>query len=151
MRASFTVTSGTPYETMTMNFDELPKFQKEWKCLVRKYQSLSGDLQEFQNVVSVVPLGKRKHFTVIAQDEMLRIIKARLFCRYLKGSSLRVIYSYFEQEQRIECIEIYYKGNQKNEDRERVRAYLAKSRSRITSTTTLPSMPKTIRAFQEER
>ena len=136
---------------MTMNFDELPEFQKEWKRLVRKYQSLSGDLQEFRNVVSVDPLGNSKHFTVIAQNEMLRIIRARLFCRYLKGSSLRVIYSYFEQEQRIECIEIYDKENQKNEDRERVRAYLTKSRSRITSTTTLPSMPKTIRAFQEER
>ncbi len=111
---------------MTMNFDELPEFQKERKRFARKYQSLSEDLQEFQNVVSVVPLGKRKHFTVIAQDEMLRIIKARLFCRYFKGSSLRVIYSYFEQEQRIECIEIYDKGNQKNEDRERVRAYLTR-------------------------
>ena len=111
---------------MTMNFDELSEFQKERKRLARKYQSLSGDLQEFRNVVSVDPLGNSKHFTVIAQNEMLRIIRARLFCRYLKGSSLRVIYSYFEQEQRIECIEIYDKENQKNEDRERVRAYLTR-------------------------
>ena len=126
MRASFTVTSGTPCETMMMNFDELPEFQKERKRLARKYRSLSEDLQEFQNVVSVVPLGNSKHFAVIAQNETVRIVKARLFCRYLKGSSLRVIYSYFEQEQRIEFIEIYYKGNQENEDRERVRAYVNK-------------------------
>ncbi|OQX71403.1 hypothetical protein B6D52_01675, partial [Candidatus Parcubacteria bacterium 4484_255] len=32
--------------------------------------------------------------------EFLRIVKARLFCRYLKGSSLRIVYSYFEQERR---------------------------------------------------
>lgn len=126
MKVSFTVTSGIPCETMTMNFDELPEFQKERKRLARKYRSLSEDLQVFQNVVSVVPLGNSKHFAVIAQNERVRIIKARLFCRYLKGSSLRVIYSYFEQEQRIEFIEIYYKGKQENEDRERVRAYVTR-------------------------
>ena len=126
MRASFIVTSGTPCETMTMTFDELPEFQKERKRLARKYRSLSDDLREFRNVVSVVPLGNRKHFTVIAQNENLHIVKARLFCRYLKGSSLRVIYSYFEQEQRIEFIEIYLKGDKENEDRHRVKEYLTK-------------------------
>ena len=126
MKVSFTVTSGIPCETMTMNFDELPEFRKERKRLARKYRSLSEDLQVFQKVVSVVPLGNSKHFAVIAQNERVRIVKARLFCRYLKGSSLRVIYSYFEQEQRIECIEIYDKGNQENEDRERVRAYVTR-------------------------
>ena len=126
MRVSFIVMRGTPYETMTMTFDELPEFEKERKRLARKYRSLSEDLEEFQNVVSVVPLGNRKHFAVIAQNEKLHIVKARLFCRYLKGSSLRVIYSYFEQEQRIEFIEIYYKGDKENEDRHRVREYLTK-------------------------
>lgn len=126
MRASFIVTSGTPCETMMMNFDELPEFQKERKRLARKYRSLSEDLQEFQNVVSAVPLGNSKHFAVIARNETLHVVKARLFCRYLKGSSLRVIYSYFEQERRIEFIEIYDKGEQKNENRGRVRAYLTR-------------------------
>ena len=111
---------------MTMTFDELPEFEKERKRLARKYRSLSEDLQEFRNVVSVVPLGNRKHFAVIARDGNLHIVKARLFCRYLKGSSLRVIYSYCEQEQRIEFIEIYYKGNKENEDRHRVKEYLTR-------------------------
>ncbi len=111
---------------MTMTFDELPEFKKERKRLARKYQSLSEDLREFQNVVSVAPLGNQKHFAVIAQNENVHIVKARLFCRYLKGSSLRVIYSYFEQEQRIEFIEIYFKGDKENEDRHRVKEYLTK-------------------------
>ncbi len=111
---------------MKMTFDELPEFEKERKRLARKYRSLSQDLEEFRNIVSVVPLGNQKHFAVIAQDEKLHIVKARLFCRYLKGSSLRVIYSYFEQEQRIEFIEIYFKGDKENEDRHRVREYLTK-------------------------
>ena len=111
---------------MTMTFDELPEFKKERKRLARKYRSLFEDLREFRNVVSVVPLGNQKHFAVIARDEHSHVVKARLFCRYLKGSSLRVIYSYFEQQQRIEFIEIYSKGDKENEDRRRVKEYLTK-------------------------
>lgn len=54
-----------------------------------------------------------------------KIYKARKFaCRSLKGkgcaSGIRVIYAYFETEDRIEFIEIYYKGNKENEDRKRI-------------------------------
>jgi len=108
-----------------MNFDKLPEFQKELKRLGKKYKSLPNDLQEFCNVVSVVPLGNSKHFNIITQTKTFYILKARLFCRYLKGSSLlRIVYSYFEQEQRIEFIELYFKGNKENEDRERIKEYL---------------------------
>jgi len=109
-----------------MNFDELAEFKKECKRLGKKYKSLNSDLQEFRNVVSVVPLGNSKHFNIITQNESLCIVKARLFCRYLKGSSLRVIYAYFEQEQRIEFIEVFFKGNKENEDRNRIKEYLSK-------------------------
>ncbi len=107
-----------------MSFDELPEFQKELKRLARKYKSLPEDLQEFRNVVSAVPLGNSRHFSVITQTEDLYIVKARLFCRYLKGSSLRIMYSYFAQEQRIEFIELYFKGDRENENRDRIKEYL---------------------------
>ena len=113
-------------ETTRMNFDELPEFQKELKRLGKKYRSLPDDLQEFQNVVSVIPLGNSKHFSVITQTETLRVIKARLFCRYLKGTSLRLIYAYFEKEEKIEFIELYFKGNKASEDSGRVKDYLSK-------------------------
>ena len=107
-----------------MNFDELPEFTKECKRFARRYKSLSGDLQEFKNVVSVVPLGNSKHFNIVTQTESVKIVKARFFCRYLKGSSLRVIYSYIEKEKKVEFIEMYFKGDKENEDRERIRRYL---------------------------
>jgi hypothetical protein len=55
-----------------------------------------------------------------------KVLKARKFaCRSLKGtgvrSGIRVIYAYFEEEDRIELIEIYYKGDKKTEDRERIK------------------------------
>jgi len=34
-----------------------------------------------------------------------------------------VIYAYFEEEDRIELIEIYYKGDKENEDRDRISRY----------------------------
>ncbi len=110
---------------MMMNFDELPEFQKDCKRLGKKYLSLIGDLQEFRNVVAVIPLGNSKHFNVIFQTEILYIVKARLFCRYLKGSSLRVVYAYLEKKQRIEFIEVYFKGDRGNENQDRIKKYLS--------------------------
>ncbi len=109
---------------MKMNFNKLPEFQKELKRFGKKYKSLPDDLQEFCSVVSIIPFGNSKHFKVIVQNEIFCIIKARLFCRYLKGDSLRIIYSYFEQNQRIEFIELYFKGDKENENRERIKEYL---------------------------
>lgn len=107
-----------------MNFDELPEFQKELKRLGKKYKSLSDDLQEFRNVISAVPLGNSKHFNVITKTEFLHIIKARLFCRYLKGTSLRIVYAYHVAASKVDFIEIYFKGEKENEDRERIKEYL---------------------------
>jgi hypothetical protein len=110
-----------------MSFDGLPEFQKDCKKLSKKYRSLDDDLQEFRNVITVVPLGNSKHFNVITQSETFYILKARLFCRYLKGASLRIIYAYWEQEQKIEFIEVYYKGDKENEDFVRIDRYLVEN------------------------
>ncbi len=107
-----------------MRFDELPEFQRELKRYAKKYKSLSDDLREFRNVVSAVPLGNSKHFHVITQTETCSIIKARLFCRYLRGTSLRVVYAYHTMVSKVEFIEIYFKGEKENEDRERIKEYL---------------------------
>jgi len=109
---------------MTMNFDEWPKFTKEFKRFSRKYKSLPKDLEEFKKVVTVVPLGNSKHFNVIRRTEDIQVVKARFFCKYLKGSSLRLIYAYSEKQNVIEFVEIYFKGDKENEDRERIDEYL---------------------------
>ena len=110
---------------MTMNFNELPEFQKDCRRLEKKYRSLVGDLKEFRSVITVIPPGNSKHFNIITQKEILYIVKARLFCRHLKGTSLRVVYAYFEQEKRIEFIEVYFKGDKENENHDRIKNYLS--------------------------
>lgn len=110
---------------MTMHFNEIPEFSKELKQLSKKYLSLAEDLDEFKKVVATIPLGNSKHFHVITRGNGAMIMKARFFCRYLKGSSLRIIYSFIQQSNTIEFIELYFKGNKENEDRERIKYYLS--------------------------
>ena len=62
-------------------------------------------------------------------SETLKVYKAKKFtCRALKGkgvfSGIRVIYAYFLESDKIELIEIYYKGDKANEDTVRIKNYL---------------------------
>jgi mRNA-degrading endonuclease RelE of RelBE toxin-antitoxin system len=111
------------FAIMTMHFDAHPAFEKECKRLEKKYLSLAKDLEEFKKVISVIPLGNGKHFNIIKDNDSITILKARLFCRYLKGSSLRIIYSYKRKTNHITFIELYFKGEKENEDRERIEEY----------------------------
>src|SRR3989338_5407857 len=110
---------------MTINFNELPEFSKEFRQLAKKYRSLPDDLGEFKRVIAVVPLGNSKHFNVITKNEQCVVVKARLFCRYLRGSSLRVVYAFYCESSKVDFIEIYFKGDKENEDRERIKEYLS--------------------------
>ncbi len=109
---------------MKTNYNELPKFSKEFKRFSKKYRSLPDDLKEFKRVVDAAPLGNSKHFNVITQNEKCAVVKARLFCRYLKGSSLRIVYAFYCKSCKVDFIEIYFKGKKETEDRERIKEYL---------------------------
>lgn len=57
-----------------------------------------------------------------------KIYKAKKFaCKALKGkgvqSGIRVIYAYDEDKDRVEFIEVYYKGDKASEDRARILKY----------------------------
>jgi hypothetical protein len=110
-----------------MKFSETPEFSKDLKRLSKKYRSLPDDLHEFKKVVAAVPCGSSKHFVTLHREEDLSVIKARLFCKYLKGSSLRVVYAHDAQQDQIAFIELYYKGDQERESSERISEFLAVS------------------------
>jgi len=108
---------------------ELPEFGRDLKKL-KRFKTLHGDLNTFiekqlrlyhklgidnKGIVQISNLGIKHP----------KIFKARKFaCRSLKGkgaaSGIRVIYAYFKDEDCVEFIEIYYKGDKENEDRERI-------------------------------
>lgn len=107
-----------------MNFNELLCFTKEFKHLAKKYPSLPDDLDAFTRIVSVSPMGNGKHFNTLTKCGQCAIVKARFFCRYLKGSSLRIVYAFHEQDNRCMFLEIYSKSEKLNEDRGRIKEYL---------------------------
>lgn len=107
-----------------MNFDTTHGFDHDCKRLIKRYRSLDADLEELKRVLALFPIGNGKHFATFHETESIKIVKARLFCRYLKGSSLCVIYAYHEVAGRIDFIELYSKGDQEVEDETRIKEYL---------------------------
>ena len=111
----------------------LPEFEKDLKKLTKKFRTLKEDLEVFiekqLNLFHKLDIDNKG----VVQISDLGIIypkvyKARKFaCRFLKGkgsaSGIRVIYAYFEKEDRIELMEIYYKGDKENENRDRILKY----------------------------
>ena len=114
----------TLWENMKMNFKQIDLFSKEFKRFFKKYNSLDGDLLEFKKVLKTYPEGIGKHFTTLQCKKNIRIIKGRLSCRYLQSSSLRIIYSYDNQNNSIDFIELYSKSEKSREDQERIKNYL---------------------------
>lgn len=112
-----------------MIFEELGEYKKDLKKLLKKYHSLNDDIKTVKKVLKVFP-NERPPFSY--QIEGLRIktcvIKVKkIACKVLKGkgvrSGMRLIYTYFEDKKRIIFIELYYKGNKENEDRDRIVKY----------------------------
>ena len=106
-------------------FDEIGQFKKDFKKLFKKHNTLDDDFEKFKKVLFVYPTGIGKNFVIIHSSENFKLVKAHMACRALRNNHLlRIIYSYFEREQRIEFIELYFKGDKENEDRERIKEYL---------------------------
>lgn len=109
-----------------MNFEVLAEFSKDLKKLLKRYRSLSEDLETIKQVLSVSP-DERPPFSVRLNQLGIEscIIKIRkIACKSLKGkgvnSGLRLVYAYFEGDATIVFIELYHKSDKANEDRDRI-------------------------------
>ncbi len=107
----------------------LPEFDKDLTKLLNKFKTLKDDFEVFiknqLNLYHKLRIDNKGVFQVSGlKIESPQIYKAKKFtCRSLKGkgahSGIRVIYAYYEEQDKIELIEIYYKGDKENEDGER--------------------------------
>jgi mRNA-degrading endonuclease YafQ of YafQ-DinJ toxin-antitoxin module len=109
-----------------MNFEELAEFKKDLKNLIKKYRSLNDDLDVVKKVLEVTP-DERPPFSFRIDNLGLEtcVIKVKkIACKALKGkgvnSGLRLIYAYFQNENKIILIELYHKNDKENEDRKRI-------------------------------
>lgn len=111
----------------------LPEFEKDIHKLSRRFKTIEDDLRIFiekeLKLFHKLKIDNQGIFHIPGlQIENPKIFKAKKFaCRSLKGkgvhSGIKLIYAYFEEENIIELIEIYYKGDKENEDRRRIFKY----------------------------
>lgn len=111
----------------------LKEFSRELKKLKKKYRSLEDDLDTFINT-QLKLFHKRgidndgiKELTYVTNEKFKFYKAVKFTCDSLGGraskSGIRVIYAHAESTDEIEFIEIYYKGDKENEDRDRVMRY----------------------------
>jgi hypothetical protein len=106
------------------SFNSLPEFEKNFKRLFKKYRTLEDDLEKFKAILLTHPTGIGTNFTIIHSESVCKIVKARMACRALRDRSLRVIYAYREESGGFYFIELYFKGEQVNEDKSRINEFL---------------------------
>lgn len=116
--------------------NRLPEFEKDLKKLIRRFKTLDEDLKIFiekqLSLYHKLNIDNKGIFPIAdLQIDYPKIYKAKKFaCRSLKGkgvrSGIRIVYAYYEDEDRIDLIEIYYKGDKENEDRQRILKYYIK-------------------------
>lgn len=112
-----------------MIFEELDEYKKDLKQLLKKYRTLVDDIDIVKKVLEINP-DERPPFSYRISDLGLTtcVIKVKkIACRALKGrgvnSGLRLIYAWFEVEQKIVMIELYHKNEKENEDRGRIKKH----------------------------
>lgn len=120
---------------MTISYEETDEFKKDLKKLLKKYRSLEEDLKIAKiAAIELFHIQKVNNLSVFpipgfCSEEIL-ICKIKKFaCKALKGrgskSGIRVIYAFHGKILKVVFIEMYFKADQENEDRERIQRYLA--------------------------
>src|SRR5680860_935797 len=116
---------------MIMNYDETEEFTHDFKKLLKKFSSLADDLEVNKQyrieLFHYKEIDSKSIFEIqgAGNTTELKFFKVKKFqCKSLKGrgakSGIRVIYAYFPVKQKIVFIEIYFKANQENENRQRI-------------------------------
>jgi mRNA-degrading endonuclease RelE of RelBE toxin-antitoxin system len=112
-----------------MTFEELEEYGKDLKKLLKKYRTLEDDIAIVKKVLTAEPK-ERPPFSFRIEGLGLQtcVIKVKkIACRSMKGrgvnTGFRLIYAHVEEENRIVLVELYFKGDKDNEDRERIMRY----------------------------
>ena len=109
----------------------LPAFDIDIRRVAKKFRTIEDDLDVFIEtglyLFHKLNMDNNGIFRIIGLPfDNPAVYKAKKFaCRSLKGkgvhSGITVIYAYYCEKDRIELVEIYYKGDKENEDRERIK------------------------------
>ena len=117
-----------------ITYKNTPGFDKDLKKMLKKFRTLEGDIEVVKkNAIELFHLQKIDNNSVelipsFCNNE-LKVCKIRKFaCKALKGfgvqSGIRIIYTYHVEDNTVDFIEIYLKGESENEDKSRIKEYL---------------------------
>ena len=119
----------------TITYRQTEEFEKDLKRLLKKFPTLVADIEVAKSfTIELFHLQKLNRQAIFPIPnfctEKLQICKLKKFaCKALKGrgvkSGIRIIYAYHTPTNSVDFIEIYFKGESENEDKERIRQYLA--------------------------
>lgn len=108
----------------------LPEFEKDLKKLLKRYRTLEEDLENLIKhqlvLLQKLEVDNRGIFQIPGFPfREPKIFKVKKFaCKAMKGrgadSGLRLIYAYFGEQDRVELVEIYFKGDKESEDKQRI-------------------------------
>jgi mRNA-degrading endonuclease RelE of RelBE toxin-antitoxin system len=120
--------------TQKIEYLETTEFSRDWKKLSKRFRSLSDDLEVVKkNVIELfhlMQINNQSTFPIpgCCTKEILVCKVKKFACKSLKGkgnrSGVRLIYAFHVESKKVVFIEIYYKQDQENEDRERIKEYL---------------------------
>ena len=119
-----------------MNYVETEFFLRDLKKLLKKFPTLKDDLKSVKKAAIELyhthEIDNQSVFELqgFSNKKNITFWKIKKFaCRSLKGkgvnSGMRAIYAYHNDKEKIAFLEIYFKGNKENEDRERIKKYLS--------------------------
>jgi len=117
-----------------MKYEETQEFLRDLKKL-KRFSSLREDLEINKKyrieLFHNQKIDSRGIFKIegIGNNKELQFFKIKKFqCKSLKGrgakSGIRVIYAFFPEENFVIFLQIYFKGKQENEDRERIKRFI---------------------------
>jgi hypothetical protein len=117
-----------------IEYRETDEFKKDFKKLAKRFPTLTEDIETAKkNAIELYHLHTIDNQSVFQINDIktaeIEFYKLKKFaCKSLKGkgvhSGIRMIYAYHPNGMIVELIEIYYKGNKENEDRERLKNFL---------------------------
>ena len=116
---------------MMISYEETDEFVRDFKKLLKRFPSLNDDFGVSKKytieVLHFKNIDNKGVFEIQGAGNTVerKFFKVKKFqCKSLKGrgarSGLRIIYVYLPIEQKIIFIEIYFKANQENENRQRI-------------------------------
>ena len=118
-----------------LEYYETDLFQKDFKKLAKKFRTLPDDFAVAKkNAIELLHLHQLDNQSIFAVEgecsSEIMIYKLKKFaCKSLNGrgnkSGIRIIYAYHVPTHKVVFLELYFKADQANESRPRIREYLS--------------------------